>query len=48
MKQARSDLDKLSRVMYLFLCHITCVVKQVVFYFRADEIDELIAGLDGE
>ncbi|CAB3241325.1 unnamed protein product [Arctia plantaginis] len=46
IKQERNDLDKLSKVMFLLLCHITCVIKQVVFYFRADEIDELIASLD--
>lgn len=40
-------MDKLSRVMFLLLCHITSVAKQLVFYLDADRIDYLIATLDG-
>ncbi|NP_001091790.1 candidate olfactory receptor [Bombyx mori] len=44
--QERTDMDKLSRVMFLLLCHITSVAKQLVFYLDADRIDCLIATLD--
>lgn len=41
-------MEKFSRVMFLLLCHITSIVKQVVFHADADSIDALLAGLDGE
>nr|ALM26241.1 odorant receptor 58 [Athetis dissimilis] len=44
--QERSDMDKLSQVMFVMLCHVTCVAKQIAFYVDAERIDELIAGLD--
>ncbi|RVE42000.1 hypothetical protein evm_013345 [Chilo suppressalis] len=39
-------MDKLARVMFLLLCHITSIIKQVVFYTDADRIDDMIAALD--
>ncbi|XP_047020815.1 odorant receptor 4-like [Helicoverpa zea] len=44
--QERGDMDKLSQVMFLMLCHMTCVVKQIAFHVDADRIDRLIASLD--
>ncbi|XP_075979368.1 odorant receptor 4-like [Anticarsia gemmatalis] len=44
--QQRGDMDKLSRVMFVLLCHVTCVSKQIAFHLRADRIDKLIARLD--
>lgn len=41
-------MEKLSQVMFVMLCHLTCVAKQIVFHLNADKIDKLIAGLDGE
>lgn len=40
-------MDKLARVMFLLLCHVTSITKQLVFYLDADRIDEMISGLDG-
>lgn len=40
-------MEKLSRVMFLLLCHITSIVKQVVFHVDADRIAALVASLDG-
>lgn len=40
-------MEKLSRVMFLMLCHTTSFVKQVVFHMDADRIDMLVAWLDG-
>lgn len=45
--QERNDMDKLARVMFLLLCHVTSITKQLVFYLDADRIDEMISGLDG-
>ncbi|CAH0700952.1 unnamed protein product [Spodoptera exigua] len=44
--QERSDMDKLSQVMFVLLCHVTCVAKQVAFHVDADRIEQLIARLD--
>uniref|UniRef100_A0AAU6NDB3 Odorant receptor n=1 Tax=Mythimna loreyi TaxID=667449 RepID=A0AAU6NDB3_9NEOP len=44
--QERSNMDKLSQVMFVMLCHVTCVAKQVAFHVDAERIDLLIAGLD--
>nr|AOE48064.1 putative odorant receptor OR59 [Athetis lepigone] len=44
--QERSDMDKLSQVMFVMLCHVTCVAKQIAFYVDAECIERLIAGLD--
>lgn len=41
-------MDKLSQVMFVLLCHVTCVAKQVAFHVDAGRIDQLIARLDGE
>lgn len=40
-------MDKLARVMFLLLCHVTSIVKQLVFHLDADRIDRLVTGLDG-
>lgn len=40
-------MDKLARVMFLLLCHITSIAKQLVFHIKAERIDEMIGGLDG-
>lgn len=40
-------MDKLARVMFLLLCHITSIAKQLVFHLKADRIDEMLGGLDG-
>ncbi|KAI5631683.1 7tm odorant receptor domain-containing protein [Phthorimaea operculella] len=45
--QERSDMDKLSRVMFLLLCHVTSAVKQVVFYMETARVDSLIREFDG-
>ncbi|XP_063827150.1 odorant receptor 94b-like [Ostrinia nubilalis] len=39
-------MDKLARVMFLLLCHVTSITKQLVFYMSADKIDEMISALD--
>nr|QNS36255.1 olfactory receptor 94b [Mythimna separata] len=44
--QVRQDMDKLARVMFLLLCHITSIAKQVVFHIKAERIDEMLGGLD--
>lgn len=41
-------MDNLARVMFLLLCHITSIAKQLVFYRDATRIDSVITGLDGE
>lgn len=46
--QERSDMSKLSQVMFLLLCHITSIVKQIVFHIDADRIDQLIESLNGQ
>lgn len=38
---------KLSRVMFLLLCHVTSLAKQFVFLTDADRIESMVAGLDG-
>ncbi|XP_037298843.1 odorant receptor 4-like [Manduca sexta] len=43
--QERGDMEKLSRVMFIMLCFVTCVVKQIVFHVDATRIDMLVAGL---
>jgi hypothetical protein len=40
-------MDKLARVMFLLLCHVTSITKQIVFYVDADDVDEMILGLNG-
>lgn len=40
-------MDKLARVLFLLLCHVTSIIKQAVFYTDAANIDQMIAGLDG-
>ncbi|OWR53401.1 putative olfactory receptor [Danaus plexippus plexippus] len=39
-------MTKLSRVMFLLLCHITSIAKQIVFHYDADRIQEMIEGFD--
>lgn len=41
-------MDKLSGVLFVLLCHCTCIAKQLAFCAHADSIDALVAGLDGE
>lgn len=43
----RRDIDKLARVMFLLLCHITSIAKQIVFYGKAIKIDEMVGTFDG-
>nr|ARO76427.1 odorant receptor 21 [Conogethes punctiferalis] len=44
--QERHDMVKLSRVLFVLLCHCTCISKQVVFHAHAPQIDALIRSLD--
>ncbi|XP_030035689.2 odorant receptor 94a-like [Manduca sexta] len=44
--QERHDMDKVARVMFLLLCHITSIAKQLVFYLDADRVEHLVTGLD--
>nr|UVB79103.1 odorant receptor 1 [Heortia vitessoides] len=44
--QERHDMDKLARVMFLLLCHVTSISKQLVFYVEADKIHEMVAAFD--
>ncbi|CAG9796252.1 unnamed protein product [Diatraea saccharalis] len=44
--QVRNDMDKLAKVMFLLLCHITSITKQYVFYTDADRIDCMITDFD--
>ncbi|KPI95218.1 hypothetical protein RR46_12222 [Papilio xuthus] len=44
--QEKSDMTKLSRVMFLLLCHVTSLAKQLVFLTDADRIERMVAGLD--
>ncbi|XP_052750221.1 odorant receptor Or1 isoform X2 [Galleria mellonella] len=44
--QEQTDMDKLARVMFLLLCHVTSITKQIVFHVDAERIDEMITGLD--
>ncbi|XP_037301409.1 odorant receptor 94a-like [Manduca sexta] len=44
--QERHDMDKVARVMFLLLCHITSIAKQLVFYLDADRVERLVTGLD--
>ncbi|XP_041971978.1 odorant receptor 49b-like [Aricia agestis] len=39
-------MEKLSKVMFLLLCHVTSIAKQIVFYADADRIDEVLRNLD--
>lgn len=41
-------MDKLARVMFLLLCHITSIAKQLVFHIKAEHIDKMLDGLNGE
>lgn len=41
-------MDKLSRALFLALCHATCVSKQLAFRARAGVVDQLVASLHGE
>ncbi|KOB69557.1 Odorant receptor [Operophtera brumata] len=45
--QEMDDMDKLSNVLFVLLCHTTCIAKQLVFHLDAARLDELIASLDG-
>lgn len=40
-------MERLSRVLFLMLCHLTCIAKQFVFHSDADKINQLVVGLDG-
>ncbi|KAM3956747.1 odorant receptor 94b [Aphomia sociella] len=44
--QEQTDMDKLARVMFLLLCHVTSIAKQIVFYLDANRINKMIIGLD--
>ncbi|XP_013149666.1 PREDICTED: odorant receptor Or2-like [Papilio polytes] len=44
--QEKSDMVKMSRVMFLLLCHVTSLAKQFVFLTDADRIESMVAGLD--
>ncbi|XP_049878937.1 odorant receptor 4-like [Pectinophora gossypiella] len=44
--QERADMEKLSRVMFLLLCHVTSLAKQLVFHTDAHRIDTLVAEFD--
>lgn len=46
--KVQEDMDKLARVMFLLLCHITSIAKQLVFHLKAEKIDEMLSGLDGK
>nr|ALM26215.1 odorant receptor 26 [Athetis dissimilis] len=39
-------MDKLARVMFLLLCHVTSIAKQLVFHVKAERIDAMLSGLD--
>lgn len=41
-------MEALTRVMFLLLCHVTSIAKQVTFRRDAERIDRLVSGLDGE
>lgn len=41
-------MDSLARVMFLLLCHITSIAKQVMFHTRAADIEAMIDGFDGK
>lgn len=40
-------MEKLSGVLFVLLCHVTCVAKQLVFYADAARVERLCAALDG-
>ncbi|XP_073958432.1 odorant receptor 94b-like isoform X1 [Choristoneura fumiferana] len=44
--QERGDMERFSRVMFLLLCHVTSIAKQVVFLVRAPRITALLEGLN--
>lgn len=46
--QERNDMAKFSRVMFLLLCHVTSITKQIVFHYDADRIQDMIQSLDGK
>lgn len=46
--QERNDMAKFSRVMFLLLCHITSIAKQIVFHYDADRIQDMIQSLNGK
>lgn len=39
-------MEKLSRVLFVLLCHCTCVSKQAVFHADAPRIDRIVQALD--
>lgn len=39
-------MEELARVMFLLLCHVTSIVKQLVFFAAAGRVDALISSLD--
>ncbi|XP_060805934.1 odorant receptor 4-like [Amyelois transitella] len=39
-------MDKLARVMFLLLCHVTSIVKQLVFHADARRIDLMVDGFE--
>nr|AFC91734.2 putative odorant receptor OR28 [Cydia pomonella] len=42
----RGDMDTLARVMFLLLCHVTSIAKQIVFMARASRIAKLVQDFD--
>ncbi|XP_047985073.1 uncharacterized protein LOC125225411 isoform X2 [Leguminivora glycinivorella] len=42
----RGDMDTLARVMFLLLCHVTSIAKQIVFMVRASRIAKLVQDFD--
>ncbi|XP_037968814.2 odorant receptor 94b [Plutella xylostella] len=44
--QERRVMERLARVLFLLLCHVTSLVKQLVLVLDADRVDRLIQSLD--
>ncbi|XP_063616455.1 odorant receptor 94b-like isoform X3 [Cydia splendana] len=42
----RGDMDTLARVMFLLLCHVTSIAKQIIFMVRASRIAKLVQDFD--
>lgn len=40
-------MQKLSGVLFVLLCHVTCIAKQLALHVHAPRVDALVAGLDG-
>ncbi|XP_045780398.1 uncharacterized protein LOC123877616, partial [Maniola jurtina] len=45
--RALRDMRALARVMFLLLCHVTAIAKQLVFLADADRIDAMVHSFDG-